>query len=398
MKRYCVQNALRFLLLMGIALSSGCAQSTVIVSPTATFQPTLAPTSTQISRPTNTPELIQPKGILIYSDSEAVYSLDLRSKKATPIINTGTKSYPYAVVDTNSIYILKQVQNAGSETMSTNQLFKMNFDGTQSEQLTFDEDTNSDKFDLSGTPKSDKLAYIKKANTTYSLVIFDKNQKSTKVVTDKNGFDYYSPSWSPDGEKLIFFKAAVSERSTNRAMTFGNLLLYSIDGGKIRELLSGELVPMIGPSWSPDGKNIVLSRLNGTDYEGVDIWTLNIESGFTEKIVGGKYMIGASQFGWFNWSPNANVVLYSDFSFVGSLYLLNLQNKKATDVSVGSQRLASYNGLWSPDGKLIAYVTSSGKPPLPNLSVLNIQNTDGESIQFGIPANGWIDIISWIYP
>ncbi|MGC1376463.1 MAG: hypothetical protein WA821_09575 [Anaerolineales bacterium] len=396
MKKYYVQNALKFLLLMGIALSSGCAQSTVIVSPTATFQPTLAPTSTQISRLTNTPELIQPKGILIYSDSEAVYSLDLRSKKATPIINTGKKSYPYAVVDTNSIYILKQVQNAGSETISTHQLLKMNFDGTQSEQLTFDEDTNSDKFDLSSAPKGDKLAYIKKVNTTYSLVIFDKNKKSTKVVTDKNGFDYFAPSWSPDGKKLVFFKAAVSERNTQYVVGFGNLLLYSIDDEKITELLPGEIVPIIKPAWSPDGKTIVLSRSNGTDYAGVDMWNLNIESNVTEKIVNGRYMIGASEFDYFDWSPNRNLVLYAQNW--DEIYLLDLNSKKATKVYKGSQRFAGHNGLWSPDGKLIAYVTSSGKPPLPNLSVLNIQNTNGESIQFGIPANGWIDIISWIYP
>jgi hypothetical protein len=396
MKKRSNQNTLRFLLVIVIALSTGCAPSTVIVSPTATSQPTVKPTNTQTPHPTNTPELIQPKGMLIYSDSEAVYSLDLQSKKARPIINTGTKSYPSPVVDNNFVYILKPAQIVDSKIMSTNQLFRINLDGTKSEQLTFDEDTYLDKFSLSGALNSENLAYVKKGKT-YSIVIYDKNQKSTKVITDKKSFDYSPPSWSPDGKKFVFFKAAVSKRST-MAVQFGNLFLYSLDDGKIIELLPGEIVPMIGPSWSPDGKNIILSRLNGTNYEGVDIWTLNVESSFTEKIVDGKYMAGGSQFGWFNWSPNANMVLYTDF-FQDALYLLDLHSKKITKVSAESQRLASLGGSWSPDGEFIAYFTSSGKPPLRIPFILNIQNIHtGKSLQFEIPGDVWIYTNSWIYP
>jgi hypothetical protein len=63
MKKHNAQNALRFLFLICIAFSSGCAQSTVTNTPMSTLQPTQ--TLTVINTPISTPTLPIPTATLI---------------------------------------------------------------------------------------------------------------------------------------------------------------------------------------------------------------------------------------------------------------------------------------------------------------------------------------------
>src|SRR5688572_27834159 len=107
-------------------------------------------------------------------------------------------------------------------------------------------------------------------------------------------------------------------------------MYYSVDTGELIELFSGEIVPIIKPSWSIDGKKIVISRFNGTNTLGVDVWILNIEDNYTQKIVQGVDPFGATQFDSFKWAPNKQQILYQGSN---QLYLFDLNKSKTSSVN-----------------------------------------------------------------
>jgi Tol biopolymer transport system component len=138
--------------------------------------------------------------------------------------------------------------------------------------------------------------------------------------------------------------------------------------------------------------------INIGDTFNSGIYILDIENGSVDQAIEGKFQLSAGFD--FNWSPNGNIILFDVLgSMMEQLYLFELSSKKMTIISAGEKRISGYGGLWSPSGDYVAYITSSGKPPLPNPSILNIQNiSTQESIQIDIPGDGWISFVSWISP
>jgi hypothetical protein len=242
-------QSLKFFLLLVLTLSSGCGPVTAIPSPTLTPAPSQTPTVTP--SPTDTPEPIQPTGILIYSDKNNTYSLDLQNKKATVIIPKGNADFPYPILDDNVIYFLQR-PNTGT-TEQPRQIFKVKLDGTELEQLTFED--SGDKSELSGSTYGKYLAYVERGDTS-SIVLFDKTKKESRIIIQDNGFDFHRPSWSPDGKKFSFFRTPKDDPygSGSVAIPHGHLLVYSLEDEKIMDPIPEKESAIVEASWSPDGK------------------------------------------------------------------------------------------------------------------------------------------------
>ena len=80
--------------------------------------------------------------------------------------------------------------------------------------------------------------------------------KATRI-TSGQAFDA-QPSWSPDGSAIAF----VSDRNGSE-----NLWIVTPDGGSPRMLTRDETRSFVSPTWTPDGKFVVVSRTgNGPGY------------------------------------------------------------------------------------------------------------------------------------
>lgn len=381
---------LKFFLLVSV-ITSGCSQQTIVASSTLT--PILPQTPTETALP-------RLNGHIVYSSNGNIFLFDFQNEKTTPIYHFGEEQ-PFlgTFVDNEIIYFLSNAQATNSK--GTTQLFKMNLDGSEVEQLTFDSENTLDKFDLSGTANGNKLTYIQ-TSSPYSLIIFNKDTKEINTIIDKDGFDYYLPSWSPDGKMMVFFKADIKERTTSYVTRFGSLMLYSVDTGEIEELLSGEVVPIVKPSWSPDGETIVFNRMAGAEFVSDDICTLNLQSGTVKKLVSGTRNTGHGYFNYYNWSPDGNFILYENL-ITNQLFVFNFKKSKTIPVSYLDFGLGAHGGLWSPDGRYIAYIIGPNQDLAETnskrLTILNIQDIEtGEIFQYKIPWGRFAETLSWIYP
>jgi Tol biopolymer transport system component len=185
------------------------------------------------------------------------------------------------------------------------------------------------------------------------------------------------PSWSPDGDKIVFCRIE-GEKKT----------LYSIntDGSELKEIGSG-----FDPSWSPMENKIAYSdKLNG------QIYTMDTKG---ENIV---QLTTRSYNGAPAWSPDGNKIVYSHFEAgEASIWLMNIDGSEKTQLTSpadGNCFLPSF----SYDGLKIVYVKGpiweiSEEPPTrPNqVWVMNRDGLNKHRIYAPDDSYQWIFQRAW---
>lgn len=160
---------------------------------------------------------------------------------------------------------------------------------------------------------------------------------------------YSQSAFSPDGKLLAF-----------TAQREGRDVLYVMDVERRRTVKRFDvgLEWMTSPSWSPDGRQIVVS---GTTSGLTDLFVIDYESSALRRLTNDKS--GDNQP---SWSPDGNQIIFTTERGDGTdLDMLKLGEWRiatydfrtgAIDVLPG-QGGHNMNPQWSPDGKSIAYVS-----------------------------------------
>jgi len=136
------------------------------------------------------------------------------------------------------------------------------------------------QFSPSISPNGRTIAFVWDENKgSYHIYLKTLGTDKALQFTDDVAPDTH-PSWSPDGKKIAFLRRAQSETS---------LILKSVGAGserivrRIQDPLSmwSSANPMSGcqsPSWSPDGKQILLTSLLGSD-QGYGLVLISVDTG-----------------------------------------------------------------------------------------------------------------------
>lgn len=191
----------------------------------------------------------------------------------------------------------------------------------------------------------------KRTSTIYTLPVTG-SDNPTKITDETKGHSYLH-GWSPDGKKLIF--------TGQRNNTYD---IYSVDiASKVETQLTENPTLDDGPEYSPDGKYIYFNSVRtGT----MKIWRMKPDGSNEEQITFDEYN------DWFpHFSPDGKWILYVSFPkdidpsshpFYKKIYL------RIMPASGGVPRTIAYvyggQGTinvpsWSPDSKLIAFVSNS---------------------------------------
>ena len=139
-------------------------------------------------------------------------------------------------------------------------------------------------------------------------------------------------AWSPNGRRLLFFRAVRGSRSYSYS-----LYVVDADGRNVRRLANcGHcgLISGSGAAWSPNGSSIAFSGTNG-------VFLVDVERGVTRRLTRcGCIDLDPA------WSPNGSKIV---FARGDSLYTVNPDGSALT-------KLTSVPGFasdpaWSPDGR-----------------------------------------------
>jgi TolB protein len=240
-----------------------------------------------------------------------------------------------------------------SERGGSADIFRVHPDGSGLERLT-DDPAFDDQGALS--PDGSMLAFVSTREGGFAnLWLKDLSRPSRRAwPVAKVNAGSFRPSWSPDGKWIAF----TSDRDTIRARwdagweLVQSTAIYVVrpDGSSLRRLT--ELGGYAGsPRWSPDGQKIVFYRSTPRDvYPGrfgrnrpsvSQIVSIDVESGVVRAYTSGPGLKVAPQ-----WLPDGEVGFLQKFG--GAKGLVYVSGRIGVP---GIMR----NPSWSPDGKAVVY-------------------------------------------
>ena len=147
---------------------------------------------------------------------------------------------------------------------------------------------------LNGSPY-ESLAYLNTSNYQSVPIIILNGQVSVALNTSTET-GYNNPSWSPDGEKIVFFKMIKNQNQFSNTLNC-NIYMYNIATSKLSQLTdySGKRIAMY-PCFSPDGNQVVYTdclsnnnQFNVSDYisgnYSTSIYKINLTTGNTVTLI-----------------------------------------------------------------------------------------------------------------
>jgi len=212
------------------------------------------------------------------------------------------------------------------------------------------------------SPDGRTVVFARWSNETIELERLDLASGSVTALT-ANGAVNLEPRWSPDGGRIAFVSSMVNARwhVFVASLTGGTLdtpvrITEDKDSGLPRRYYS-RWDHYLSPTWSPDGRELLLVSNRGHIHGSGGFWRVPAESGGVMREV--RY----EETNWKarpDWSPDGHRVVYS--SYLGrqwnQLWLMTPEGGDPVQLTYGEFDATAPR--WSRDGTRIAYVSNEG--------------------------------------
>jgi TolB protein len=246
-----------------------------------------------------------------------------------------------------------QIAFISSRDGQFNKLWVMNANGSQATQLTFDDGYESDP---SWSPDGERIVFVTNpvpgSDATWIATL--RRHGGTPVLLTASPGRFASPVFSPDGSRVLF----------SREIDPGEWELHAVDaaGGEPVHLPmplsvdAGDVASFDQPTWAPDGRTIAfrvwrhsefgtptLGRIYRAATDGQDLQPVTDSNGSDESPA---------------WSPDGQRLLFSGERPEGlGLFLVDAAGGRAT--ALPSMRGIARAAGWSPDGEWITFQSNA---------------------------------------
>ena len=257
-------------------------------------------------------------------------------------------------------------------------IFVMNSDGSQVEQLTRDafaslyftkspEDRNP-----SWSPDGSQIAFESGRDNqmmtyvNHDIYVMAADGTNVKRLTD-DGADEGTPRWSPNGESIAYVKMEYfSDQALIESPTW-DIYVMNVDGTDQIQLTT-DPASELEPSWSPDGAKIAfISDRNGQNF---DIYVMNADGSNVTQLTDDS----ANEFGPV-WSPDGKQIVFnSDRNGNVQLFVLSIDGSNLIQLTQDTSNSAYAD--WSPDGKRIIFESDRDT----GHANIYVMNADGSNV------------------
>jgi Tol biopolymer transport system component len=173
------------------------------------------------------------------------------------------------------------------------------------------------------------------------LYVMDPNGSGLHRLTrTRRDWDYGSPVWSPDGRRIAFDAEPGSDVA---------IYVMNVDGSKLRQV-TPDGADDYEPSWSPDGRKIAFKQ-GGGDFNG-RIGVMNADgSGRRLLTPASDDDLGPA------WSPDGRRIAYIGVSPDSDFFEIDVMDADGSNKHRLKAEVDTNNEpvTWSPDGQRIAF-------------------------------------------
>ncbi len=234
---------------------------------------------------------------------------------------------------------------------------------------------------LSVTPVggSGQIAYASSRTGLPQIYLADLASQTAVQVTDMPE-GACQPSWSPDGEKLVFTSPC---KGMDEVYYDAGLYIINADGSNLTPLAT---VPGgdFDPAWSPDGNSIAFTSLRTGQME---IFIVSLDDPLSiAQVTRGASSVEARQPAW---SPDGTQIVYAVKRFgVYQIWLMNSDGTNQKQIVRSGVAFSDYLPTWSPDGALILFnqrcATTFCFPYLMSISATDRSAEQGTHLQINV--------------
>ena len=239
------------------------------------------------------------------------------------------------------------------------EIYVMDADGKNQQRLTNNPDGD---WNPSWSPNGKRIVFFSNRDghvmggiPTFEIYVMDANGKNQQRLTNDPNDDR-SPSWSPDGERIAF----VSNRDGHVIGGIPTFEIYVMDAdGKNQQRLTNNPDGDWNPSWSPDGERIVFSSRRDRHFIGnfgitEEIYVMDADGKNQQRLTENRQNDLLP-----SWSPDGERIAFASDekgNFENfEIYVMDADGKN-------QQRLTNnpdgdWNPSWSPDSKRIAFMS-----------------------------------------
>src|SRR5262245_23932625 len=234
------------------------------------------------------------------------------------------------------------------------------------------------------SPNGRWIAYTAEDERGINLMLLNVATGESSAITTGENLNL-DPAWSPDGGRLAFVRSEPKGQF--------QILILPVDSGRAGKperltephsfgrarLYFNAFDDHIQPSWSPDGKELLLVSNRGISLGSGAIWRARVEPDLMREarlILREETLYRTEP----QWSPDGKRILYSSHrgSQFNNLYVLPVEGGEPYQLTHGNWD--HFDPRWSPDGEWIAYISNEhGLSELRRLRVVG-----GEAVRVGI--------------
>ena len=211
-----------------------------------------------------------------------------------------------------------------------------------------------------------RIAFVSERDGNPEIYVMDADGANQRRLTN-NPHDDWSPSWSPDGKRIVFF----SDRDGHVHAKHGwfTFEIYVIDAdGRNPQNLTNNVGDDRSPSWSPDGKQITfVSERDGNR----EIYVIDADGRNPQRLTENP-----NEDDFPSWSPDGKQIVFSSAragQFDYEIYVIDTDGRNPQRLTENLK--TDWDPVWSPDGERIAF-TSDRKADFENFEIY-VMDTDG---------------------
>jgi Tol biopolymer transport system component len=220
------------------------------------------------------------------------------------------------------------------------------------------------------SPDGDRIVYESNESGSFQVWVMDADGGNQTQLTDDPDFEGFQPSFSPDGQSIVFSRCA----SPLGFMAFCDIAVMDADGDNLQTILSDGHWSNVRPGYSPDGDQISFSSSRGGLQSAV--WVMDADGSDPERLTPPRLRAM-----WPDWAPDGEHILFGDNCCVrhSNLWTVEPDGSDLDQITHVPKRADINFPTYSPNGKRIVAFDPAGCDG-PDCDLLVTLRADGTGI------------------